>query len=313
MFSRPFPLGDNRGSSHIANLTNLVNSHTIYGGKGISVVHQHDGIVISNTTAQKRDTICYRDLYAFGSEYFPFDAVYVDSATQYFDQTGSVITIPSGFYLALQYIPPANNDSTYFLGTIVPSYSAAGGAPTDIDANAYRWYLHNVYYPRTDYSGSESTVADSGYNIQTNIKYWQFLGGGTSVSYMIYDENAAIPANTFVWVEPTAHYSRSFFDTGSGNAPPLCAGCFFTKYPIPAPISGTRPSGNYWFPFYPTFDHSASVTVSGSVFNQIKFEPITPLSPQTFCTANGGTYSGFGMFIITGSDGGFHFSLPYTP
>lgn len=141
-------------------------------------------------------------------------------------------------------------------------------------------------------------------------RYWRAIGGsGGSVLYADYDENAAIQKGTIVWVDPNKSYSRSFYDTGSGGSPPLGAGLWFTFKDVPAAVSGSRPSGNLYYPCYPTIPPSAEVTVSGSTYNSIYFKPMVPLSPQKFCGTNGEDVTGFGLFIPTGSV--FDFTLPY--
>jgi len=309
---RPYPLDHNQ-NSWLQSAGAAINSHNIFAGPGITLTKTPSGVQISTTLTREINYAANKGYYDFSSEYYPGDIVFVDPSATYKDQTGATISnIQAGGFICTTYVPPSTNDSNYFLSNVVPALTANGAIATDIIANTFRWYQQNTYYPtNTNFTGS-LIQAQSGYNIYASQSFWQPIGGVGTVTYADYDENAAYSKGTIVWVEPKAHYSRSFFDTGSGNQPPLSAGAFFVNIDVPAAVSGSRPSGNYYFPFYPQFDASASVVVSGSIFNQLFFKPIMPLSPQIFCTANGTTYSGFGVFIITGSDGAFAFNLPYT-
>jgi hypothetical protein len=310
MSLRPYPLDANQ-ASWLATAGAAINRNHLIAGNGISLNRTPSGVQISATQTRHINYLTNKGYYNFNTEYWPGDVIFVDPSKTYKDQTGADITnIADGGFICNTYIPPSTNDSNYFLSAVVPALTGNGGQATDIIANTFRWYQQNTYYPVSNPPSASSMHVLSGYNIYASQSFWQPIGGVGTVTYADYDENAAYSKGTIVWVDPMKHYSRSFFETGSGNQPPLSAGAFFTNIDVPAAVSGSRPSGNYFFPFYPTFDPSASVTVSGSTFNEIFFKPIMPLSPQTFCTANGDTYSGFGVFIVTGS--AFDFALPYS-
>lgn len=139
---------------------------------------------------------------------------------------------------------------------------------------------------------------------------WDVFASGQGSSYVVYNESASISAGTIVFVDFTKTYTiASFYDTGSGNMPPMNAGAFYCVNDVPAvPATGSRPSGNLYYPFYPTWDDSSTVTISGSTFNQIFFRPINPMNIVSACI-NNQTVHGFGQFYTSGST--YAFALPH--
>lgn len=258
------------------------------------IVHSDDFIVTKTATGtmvslkheHKDHTPAWRYMgqWSDNVDYFPNDVVFIPSGV-------TLTSIAAG-------LPGTASEGTYLCTQTIPSaQTAVNAVAVGISSTIYPQYFRDsasAYFPKSDVTSS-------------NV-IWVPLGtGGSSTDWKAYDENAAIDKGTIIWVDPNKTYSISFFDTSSGGGPPLSAGAFFCVENVPD--SGSRTTGNFYFPFYPTWDDSATVTISGSVKNQIFFRPIMPLSPQSFCTANGDTYSGFGVFIVTGS--AFSFALPY--
>jgi hypothetical protein len=308
---RPYPL-DNNQNSFLSSLGQSANSHRLLAGNGITVTQTAHGVQVSANQSRDINYTRNRGYYDFTAEYWPNDIIYVSPIVTYTDQNSQPINVPAGGYICTTHVPSSTNTSVFFLGSIVPSITNAGGQATNYEANNYRWYGNNNYYPVTPTATGSiaTTVTVSGFSILTSQSFWQPIGGaGGSATYVIYDENAAISKGTTVRVPFNRHYSRSFFGTGSDGGPPLCAGTFFCVTDVPATVSGSRPAGNYYFPFFPYWDDSHTVTVSGSTYNQIFFREISPYNIVYDCV-NGATDQGFADDWSSGSV--FSFAFPYT-
>jgi hypothetical protein len=310
-FTRPFPLDGNE-SGWMANAGSIINSHNLIAGPGIKLNKTANGVHVSATHTRQINYLTNKGYYDFNNEYWPGDVIFVDPTKTYKDQTGADISsIAAGGFVCVTYVPPGTNDFNYFLSTAVPALTSNGGQATDIIANTFRWYQQNIYFPNTNPIVAVTTHAQSGYNIYASQSFWQPIGGASAgFNFTIYNESASISKGTVVYVDFTKTYTiASFYATGSGNAPPMNAGLFYCSNDVPAvPATGSRPSGNYYYPFFPTLPTSAEVTVSGSTFNRIFFEPMAPLGLVTACI-NNQNVQGFGEFWQSGSVYGF--ALPY--
>jgi hypothetical protein len=310
-YTRPFPLDGNE-SGWMANAGSIINSHNLTAGNGIALIKTANGVQISATHTRQINYLTNKGYYDFNNEYWPGDVVFVDPIKTYNDQTGAPISqIAAGGFVCVTYVPPGTNDFNYFLSTAVPALTSNGGQATDIIANTFRWYQQNIYYPNTNPIVAVTTHAQSGYNIYASQSFWQPIGGAAAgINYATFDESASYSKGTMVWVDPLKTYSIPFEGTASGNFPPLAAGAFFVIKDIPAAVSGSRPSGNLYYPFYPPIPAAAEVTISGSTYNSNYFGAITPLNPDiSFCAANGEPLDGFSVFIPSGST--YVFSLPH--
>lgn len=299
---RPFPL-DNNQSSWLANAGLAINAHNLIAGNGIAINKTANGAIISATVTKQINFLTNKGYYNFSNEYWPGDVIYADPNATYKDQNGAVISdVAFGGYICITYVPPASNDFAYFLSTVVPALTGNGGTATDIIANTFRWYQQNKYYP-TGTGSIATTQPVSGYNILTSQSFWQPIGGaGSSVFQYNGNENAAIPAHTFVVVDPYGHYTIPA-SSSAGNPPPLGFGLYYTLDAVPD--SASRDGNSYCHPIAPPlWDDSHVITVSGSTYNKKYFLPLAPMVLVDACI-NNQTVPGFGEFFASGS------SYPY--
>ena len=139
-----------------------------------------------------------------------------------------------GTYISNQNIP-----SLYYYGALV----SAGISTSGSDYSIY------VRDPAVSY------VPGSGSN-----NAWDLFSSGTGISVVDWDYNAAQTKGNFIRVDPNKSYPISFDDNGS--FPPLMAGIWEVVADVPSSGSANR-TGNLPYPFYPIWDDSAKVTVSG--------------------------------------------------
>jgi hypothetical protein len=177
--------------------------------------------------------------------------------------------------------------------------------PGTFDPVACRQYIRVSgvnYDPQFPEPTASATVANP------HGRYWRAIsGGGSGVSVIDWDQNAAIPQNTFVRVSFNKAYNVSFTASSGQTFPPLNAGIFITEFDVPD--SGSRSSGNYYYPFFPYWDGSHEVTVSGSTYNRLYFKEIKPYNMVGGCE-NNRTVATFSDTWKSGS--GFSYQLPYT-
>ena len=192
----PYPL-DGTNAQIMATLINANNQHTLYGGHGIKISKTGNGTQISMAQACRKDNITWRGNYDFNAAYFPNDLVVIPNG-QILDQSGSALALTAGnTYVCVSYVPASNCTNTQFFAVV----SAMGGSVSDEMANSYRWYSDNTYYPTT-YSGSQSTVSDSGYNIQSNIQFWQPIGSSDPWPPVELDPTKAHSTGDYVYISP---------------------------------------------------------------------------------------------------------------
>jgi hypothetical protein len=111
-------------------------------------------------------------------------------------------------------------------------------------------------------------------------------GGGSSQWYA-FDVSASYSIGSIVWVDPNGYYPIPFSASVTASVPPpLCPGAFMVSNPVPACTTGSRASGSYYYPIYPLWTSASVWTVSGSVVNQIFYEPISPMLIMYPCINN---------------------------
>jgi hypothetical protein len=131
-YTRPFPLDGNE-SGWIANAGALINSHNLIAGNGVTLHKTPNGIQISVNGTRQINYAVNKGYYSFDNEYWPGDIIYVDPNKTYTDQSGSSITgIAFGGFICTTYVPPSQNTSTLFLGSVVPQL-------TTVDRERITW------------------------------------------------------------------------------------------------------------------------------------------------------------------------------
>lgn len=133
------------------------------------------------------------------------------------------------------------------------------------------------------------------------------IKGGNGSSYAAWNYTSSYNVGTDIFVDFTKSQPLSMTTTNSVNFPPLSGGHF--RVVIPVPDSSSRNSGNLYYPHFPTLPPSASVTVSGSTYNQVFFQPLAPVQYISSCI-NNVTVDGFGYWYPFSAS--YVFSLPYT-
>jgi hypothetical protein len=273
-YVRPYPLSS-ESAGYLSAVGSSVNSHNLTAGKGIRIVKTSTGHQIYVQTEPHKECQAFQGTYNFSSEYFPNDTVYVDPTSSYLDQNGNPLIIQTGYYQCLVHVP--GYDSVFFLSSVVPAYTSIRQTPTDYDANSYRWYANNKYYPQQTYTGTSSLQTVSGYHISSGVQFWQFLGGGSSNLVTTFNETGSYNVGDFVVVDINAAYSNSLIPNTSSTVAPMCAGFFQCRFAVP--VTGSRPAGTIYYPIYPTIPSSSMVVVSGSIMNNYCWTPIVPELP----------------------------------
>lgn len=178
----PVPGGPINSTLWLANAGQTINGQRVIAGQGITITQTAHGIVISAPGDRQPNYTYNGGTFDFNAEYFPNAIVYDDPTKTFVDQNGVVHTGSGGSYICRNYVPPGGQDSVFFLNNVVPSYAAAGGSATDTEANNYRWYSQNIYYPVTTSFGTPTTVNVSGYNIVTSQSFWQPIAASAPAS-----------------------------------------------------------------------------------------------------------------------------------
>ena len=248
---RPYPLSDSN-ASYMSKLGTTLNSHNITAGKGLNINKTSDGIQLSiNNSKRDINYLMNVGVYNFSNEYWPNQIVYVDPAKNYVDQNNNPLTIAAGSYVCINHVPPANNSSTFFTNIVVPAYQQAGGYPTDVEANCYRWYNCNNYVPTSSYNNPYQNSVQNGFNIVTSQSFWQPITPPVSnPAISLYDTSGGTAYNGGNIV-----YVPNQFTLNGVNVLPgtygLISGLSTPTNPtgnqvpqIPAPSSGTI----YWVP-----------------------------------------------------------------
>lgn len=279
-YIRQYPL-DGGFNTHISKMGNAINANNISAGKGFKTTQTDHGTHFDLITKPNADAISYRGIYDFNSEYYPNEEVVILPNTVILDQNGSVIPIAAGTYLCVNYVPASANTSTAYLD-IVSNYQ--GGNGSSDQANGYRWYNYNKYYPVATNPASVSVVVDSGYNIVANQTFWQPIGGGGGITWRgLFNESASYNVNDEVYVTSYHVYTASLYPSTASAMPALSVGGFICILPVPVSgsISGSsaRNIYNCYYPFWPaipatqSFKITATGSASGSVCNQNFWQP----------------------------------------
>jgi len=139
--------------------------------------------------------------------------------------------------------------------------------------------------------------------------------GGNGITWRgLYDESASYSPNDEVFVDPNlGHYTLPFQVDSSSFIQPLCGGDFICKVAVPsAAISGSRNTLNYWYPIYPPIPTSSVIMVSGSMANQVIWDPVSPMFLSVDCDYLGNNINTFKNGVVSGST--FDLArLPYIP
>ncbi len=172
-YIRQYPL-DEGATYHINKIGNIINSHNITTGYGIKITNTSQGKKISSNILPKNDAALWKGEYDPTFEYFPYDMIFVNSASVYNDpaNSGSTLTLTPGTYICTNHIPTAWNDYNAFVAVI----GAYGQPISDDMANNFRWYQFNNYTPVTN-SFSQTSTTYGAYTIQASQSFWQSIGG----------------------------------------------------------------------------------------------------------------------------------------
>ena len=126
----------------------------------------------------------------------------------------------------------------------------------------------------------------------------------------IYAESSSYAVNDVVEVDFNKTYSVPFTVDSSSAFPAMCPGIFLNVNTVPAAVSGSRNTLNYYYPINPTIPSSSVVTVSGSKANQTFWQPINPLVQMSVCVGGNSTKT---YWVGGWTTDTFNFAqLPYT-
>lgn len=255
--------------------------------RGNNIVHSPDFLIEKST---RGTSLKLHPKHKYPVNGLQYASSSIDVSASYDAGTIGIVTSTAFGAVPGTYISKVNIPSLYYLDAM----HAAGISTSGSDFSIYQ------RDPAINYIPNPSLVSSSA---------WQVFASGGGGSRFFFDESASYKTGDRVEVDFIYHtYSISYYDTGSGNMPPLCAGVFECVNDVPALISGSRPSGNIYYPFYPPWPDSAIVNDSGSIKNQIFWRPLLPLNVVSACI-NNETVRGFGLFYQTGST--YSFALPF--
>lgn len=169
------------------NIGDTLNSHNLHSGKGIQIVKNSSGTIISLTDETVRDRMVYAGTYSFSNEYKIGDVVYVDPLIEYknqnnttipLDVSGSAFTgsaICGGLFVCVNEVPNGNM-TREFLTASIPYYESGGVTVSSELADSHRHYEYNAYYPIYPiWDGptyTEWVTTSDGYDTVANQIYW---------------------------------------------------------------------------------------------------------------------------------------------
>ena len=318
-FIRQYPLEDG-ATSYISQLGRNSNAHNVHAGYGIKMTHTAHGTRITNTILPKNDATIWKGNFDPTAEYFPYDEIFVSSTTNYTDPYSSNnLNLTPGTYICTNYIPPSINTSQSFYQIV----TAMGVIVGNDMANSYRWPQWNNYYP-TAQQYTQGSQSYGVYVIATSQSFWQPIGSNASINYYFYNESASYNKNDIIFVSYNSQFTTSFITPSGSNTAPLCPGTFIAAQSVPAaPSSGSTTVGisgsswnnlrtpyNYYYPIWPIWPVTSSihttvgadggVSYSGSVCNQIYWNPIAPEILLQICV-NGNNVNAGVMGEMSGS------------
>lgn len=306
-FIRTYPLEENINSALNA-IGHVSNAHNVHAGRGIQLRHTSQGVEIHNSREYRKDSLTWQNIYDPTLEYFPDDVVVVPAWMSYVDYNSSPLTLTPQTYVCINYVPPATNTTAAFF-QVVAAYN--GSQLSNDQANYYRWYQFNNYYPFV-LSGSTAPQPTrigtyGAYSIVASQSFWQPIGGGGGSSavplWKTFDLSASYNVGDEVVVDPYRNPPYSLplvIYPNTSSVPMLTPGAYMCQVAVPqltlmsssisSSVTSSRNSWNCWYPHYPVEPSSSLKTVSGSLANQVVWYPIAPASLELQCIDGGVTY-----------------------
>jgi hypothetical protein len=128
--------------------------------------------------------------------------------------------------------------------------------------------------------------------------------GGGGINWKgVYNESSSYAVNDWVFIDPNRIPPYPNLAPTSASAP-FTYGEFICKVSVPAynssSLNGGRNTGSYWYPTYPLPPSSSQVIISGSTYNQIYWDAVSPMFASQFCV-NGSTQTVLINGVISGS------------
>lgn len=177
-FIRQFPLNEG-ATNHIVQLGSAANAGNLRAGNGLKMKHTSQGMEISNNILSKNDAVLFKGEFNPTSEYFPYDMIFVSATSIYTDpNTSTTLDLTPGTYVCTNYVPPAWNTTQSFFA-VVASY---GLTLSDDQANTYRWYQYNNYYPTPTPSTNSTSVVNGSYSLLASQSFWWPIGSAQETS-----------------------------------------------------------------------------------------------------------------------------------
>lgn len=171
------------------NIAQQINNNNIIAGNGIKVIQTSNGqrIDLDAGTLHGKERMVYRGVFNTQISYFPGDVVFVDPLLTYtqngenltFDSniSGSRAPIAGGLFICNYPISTAEMTIDVLVNLVGPAIEGGGGIINEDNANLYRNYDQNNYYPMYPMIPTSSFVYTdvSGYNSFANYNFWSPL------------------------------------------------------------------------------------------------------------------------------------------